>query len=151
MVELEQRLREYDEKFVRLESRQDRIEEKQAKMDDTQQQQAIQFAETKVYVKEIYKKMDGIAVAVDSLKISSSRSREDFKDSIHDARVAAKDAVNEAVIAAKDAVNEAAKIAKTATDEVKTTGGKEWIEFFKKWFWLMAAAGIGYLAKNVHF
>jgi Na+-translocating ferredoxin:NAD+ oxidoreductase RnfC subunit len=67
----DQRFREIDNRFESIEKRQDRLEEKHEK-------HALEFAETKVYVKEIYKKMDAIAAALETMKAKSNTRMERF-------------------------------------------------------------------------
>jgi hypothetical protein len=71
MRPLEQRFREIDNRLDRVEDRQDKIEEKHEK-------QALEFAETKVYVKEIYKKMDSISISLEAMRASTSGKWEQF-------------------------------------------------------------------------
>jgi septal ring factor EnvC (AmiA/AmiB activator) len=75
VVKLEQRFREID-------SRLDKVEDRQEKLERDLKDHEIEFAETKVYVKEIYKKMDAISLALEAMKFSSSRKWEKFFEKV---------------------------------------------------------------------
>lgn len=68
---MEQRFREIDNRLDNVEKRQDKLEDKHEK-------HALEFAETKVYVKEIYKKMDAIVASLESMKAKSNTRMERF-------------------------------------------------------------------------
>jgi predicted nucleic acid-binding Zn-ribbon protein len=68
---LEQRLSELDHRIEKVEDRQDKLEEKHEK-------HALEFAETRVYVREGYKKMESIQIALESMRTTSSSKWEQF-------------------------------------------------------------------------
>lgn len=51
-----------------MEQRVDRLESRVDKLEQDQRASEIEFAETRVYVREGYKKMDAISLAVETLK-----------------------------------------------------------------------------------
>lgn len=57
-----------EQRFKEIDSRLDRVEDRQDKLEGDLKRHEIEFAETKVYVKEIYKKMDSISIALEALK-----------------------------------------------------------------------------------
>lgn len=134
----DQDLRNINSRFDRLEVRQDMLEREL-------KQHEISFAQTQVYVKEIYKQMETIAAAVEVLRSSTTRNRDDFKDDIYDARIAAKDAVNVAADAAKQAVSVATSAAKDAIN----IGESKWTKFFEKAFWLVFGLVLAYFAGKI--
>jgi hypothetical protein len=131
-----------DQDLRALNSRFDRLEVRQDILERELKQHEISFAQTQVYVKEIYKQMETIAAAVEVLRSSTTRNRDDFKDDIYDARIAAKDAVNVAADAAKQAVSVATSAAKDAI----STGDNKWSKFFEKIVWIVVVAGVSYIS-----
>jgi len=75
-------------RMEKMEERQERLEERTDKLEEVVQRQQIEFAETRVYVKETYKRLDDIALSIESLKNSTNDRidatlrllREDKKD-----------------------------------------------------------------------
>jgi hypothetical protein len=56
----------------------DKVEDRQGQLEKELKTHEIEFAETKVYVKEIYKRMDSISIALEALKSSTSSRWEKF-------------------------------------------------------------------------
>ncbi|MBA3816919.1 MAG: hypothetical protein H0X29_10480 [Parachlamydiaceae bacterium] len=140
-------MEELELKLQVIHSRIDKVEFRQDNFEKELKHHEIAFAKTEVYVKEIYKQMEKIAEAVDSLKNSTTRSREDFKDDVYDARIAAKDAINVAADAAKQAVSVATNAAKDAIN----TGENRWAKFFEKIVWLIVGGIVAFAASKIHF
>jgi uncharacterized 2Fe-2S/4Fe-4S cluster protein (DUF4445 family) len=61
-----------------VEQRIDRLEERVDKLEDEIKKQGKDSAVTEVYVKEIYKKMDAIAAAIETMKAKSNTRMERF-------------------------------------------------------------------------
>lgn len=64
----------------RVEQRMDRLEERVDKLEEKVEKQGLDFAETRVYVKEIYKRLDDLKVNLASL----STKREENNDKNND-------------------------------------------------------------------
>jgi hypothetical protein len=68
---LEQRFREVD-------SRLDKVEDRQEKFEKDLKGHELEFAEMKVYVKEIYKRMDSISLTIEAMKSYSGSKWDTF-------------------------------------------------------------------------
>jgi DNA repair ATPase RecN len=67
-----------EQKFREIDNRLDKVEERLERLESDLKNHEIEFAETKVYVKEIYKKMDAISIALETLKAYSGNKWEKF-------------------------------------------------------------------------
>jgi DNA repair ATPase RecN len=67
-----------EQKFREIDNRLDKVEERQERLESNLKNHEIEFAETKVYVKEIYKKMDAISIALETMKSNSANKWEKF-------------------------------------------------------------------------
>jgi hypothetical protein len=61
-----------------VEQRIDRLEDRVDKLEDEVKKQGLESVRTEVYVKEIYKKMDAIAIALESMRTTSGSKWETF-------------------------------------------------------------------------
>jgi flagellar motility protein MotE (MotC chaperone) len=66
-----------EQKFREIDSRLDKVEDRQEKLERDLKDHEIEFAETKV-IKEIYKKMDSISFALETMKTYSGTKWEKF-------------------------------------------------------------------------
>jgi hypothetical protein len=71
-----------EQKFREIDSRLDKVEDRQGKLERDLKDHEIEFAETKVYVKEIYKKMDAISIALEGMKTYSGNKWELFFEKV---------------------------------------------------------------------
>lgn len=62
-----------------MEQRIERLEDRVDKLEERQQKHAEEFAETKVYVKHIYKKIEEIVTSLEILKTASNLTRDEGK------------------------------------------------------------------------
>jgi DNA repair ATPase RecN len=71
-----------EQKFREIDNRLDKVEERQDRLESNFKNHEIEFAETKVYVKEIYKKMDAISISLESMKSYSGNKWEKFFEKV---------------------------------------------------------------------
>lgn len=65
-----------ESRLANVEQRLDRVEDRQEKLEHEHQKHREEFAETKVYVKEIYKKLEAVNVSLELLKTTSGNKWE---------------------------------------------------------------------------
>jgi archaellum component FlaC len=71
-----------EERFREIDNRLDKVEDRQDKLEGDLKDHEIEFAETKVYVKEIYKKMDAISITLETMKSYSGSKWETFFEKV---------------------------------------------------------------------
>jgi DNA repair ATPase RecN len=68
--------------FREIDSRLDKVEDRQSKLESDLKEHEIEFAEMKVYVKEIYKRMDAISTSFEAMKSYSGNKWDAFFEKI---------------------------------------------------------------------
>jgi predicted nucleic acid-binding Zn-ribbon protein len=67
-----------EERFREIDGRLDKVESRQEKLERDLKGHEIEFAEMKVYVKEIYKRMDSISLTLEAMKSYSASKWDNF-------------------------------------------------------------------------
>ncbi|QGQ95907.1 hypothetical protein EHS13_13985 [Paenibacillus psychroresistens] len=71
-----------EQRFREIDSRLDRVEDRQEKLEKELKGHELEFAEMKVYVKEIYKRMDTISLTLEAMKSYSGNKWDTFIEKI---------------------------------------------------------------------
>jgi hypothetical protein len=71
-----------EQKFHEIDSRLDKVEDRQEKLEKELKGHELEFAEMKVYVKEIYKRMDAISLTLEAMKSYSGSKWETFFEKV---------------------------------------------------------------------
>ncbi|MEX2462537.1 MAG: hypothetical protein WD469_14770 [Paenibacillaceae bacterium] len=71
-----------EQRFREIDSRLDKVEDRQEKLERDLKGHELEFAEMKVYVKEIYKRMDSISLTLEAMKTYSGSKWDVFLEKI---------------------------------------------------------------------